>query len=180
MRDNELFSLIIQIIIAGESTLGIGGIPVAQRAQPTTQGVASTPIIYVDKIPGDHRYGSVLRKDIWNAQTEIMEHLEIQDYESTFQFSALAGQSAATPMQFTASDIINSVAAILQSSCAIQAFINAGVGVRRITDIRNPAFIDEKQRYEFSPSFDITLTHKQIIKTVTPIIAAVTLQVDEV
>jgi hypothetical protein len=112
--------------------------------------------------------------------TMTMVHTEEQQYETTFQLSALATQNPATPTQYTASDICNLCAAILQSSVAIQTFEANGVGIERVTDVRNPYFDDDRQQNSASPSFDYCLTHKQTIKSTTPIISTTVIQIDEV
>ena len=109
-----------------------------------------------------------------------MVHTENQKYETTFQLSVLATQFPATPTQYTASDICNLCAAILQSSVAIQAFEAQGVGIERVTDVRNPYFTDDRGQFEASPSFDYVLTHNQTITSTTPIISETVLQIDEV
>jgi hypothetical protein len=112
--------------------------------------------------------------------TMTMVHTEEQQYETTFQLSALATQNPATPTQYTASDICNLCAAILQSSVAIQTFEANQVGIERVTDVRNPYFDDDRQQNEASPSFDYCLTHKQIIVSTTPVIQSTTIGLYEV
>ena len=69
-----------------------------------------------------------------------MVHTEMQRYATIFQISALATQDPATPMQLTASDLVNFAAAVAQSDGFIQAIEAQGVGVLRIGEIRNPYF----------------------------------------
>jgi hypothetical protein len=177
--DNSLILLTIKILIVGESTAGIPGTPIAAAFQPTRQGVNTQPTAYIYKI-GDRRYGSLRRSDCWNIDTSKMVHTEEQQYETTFQLSALATQNPSTPVQYTASDICNLCAAILQSSVAIQTFEANGVGIERVTDVRNPYFDDDRAQNEANPSFDYCLTHKQKITSTTPIISSTTVDVYEV
>lgn len=169
MLDNALISLIISTIIAGEVTAGIPDTPIAQAFQPTNQGVSTQPTAFIYKI-ADHRFGFLGRSDVWDANSATMVHVESQKYETTFQISVLSIQNPATPTQMTASDMCNLIAAILQSSVSIQTFQDQGVGIERITDVRNPYFMDDRNRFEASPSFDIVFTHDQIISSTTPII----------
>lgn len=167
MLDNALLTLIIQVLMAGEEAAGIPGTPIAQAFQPQQQGVDSQPTAYIYKL-FDHRYGFLQRTDEWvNSE---MVHTENQKYETTFQLSALATQNPATPTQYTASDICNLCAAILQSDQARATFMAQGVGIERVTDIRNPYFEDDRQQFEASPSFDFVMTHNQIITTIIPIL----------
>ncbi|HZZ80033.1 MAG TPA: hypothetical protein VFE62_16085 [Gemmataceae bacterium] len=179
MLDNPLLALIIQVLIAGEAAAGIPNTPIAQSFQPTQQGANSGPTIYLQKL-FDQRYGSTERTDVWDEPNSQIVHTEIQQYETTFQLSAEAQQNPATPTQMTASDILNFAASILSSDPAIQTFEAQGIGIYRITQVRNPAFRDDYEQYEFNPNFDFVLTHKQIITTSTPVAQTIELQVKEV
>lgn len=174
MQDNPLIALIISTIIAGEAVAGIPGTPIKQAFQPTMQGVNSQPTAYLYKI-GDRRTGFVSRNDAW--QTNRMVHTESQIYETTFQISALATQNPNTPNQYTASDILNLIASILQSSQAIAAFEAQGVGVERVSDIRNPYFQDDRQQNEAAPSMDVVFSHSQIITSTMPIVTTTELNI---
>ncbi len=169
MLDNTLFALIISTIISGEETAGISGTPIKQAFQPTNQGINSIPTAYLYKI-GDRRYGYPYRTNIWDADSQTMVTQDIQQYETTFQISALATQDPKNPTQYTASDILNLIAYILQNSTTIAIFEAQGVGIERVMDVRNPYFLDDKQRYQASPSFDFILTHKQIVTSTAPIL----------
>lgn len=176
MLDNQLIALTISTIIAGEATANIPGLPIKQAFQPTLQGVNTQPTAYMYKI-GDKRFGTVHRSDVWNNDIPAMVHTETQQYETTFQISALATQDPKNTSAYTASDIINLVASILQSSTAIANLQANGVGIERVTEVRNPYFVDDRQQNEANPSFDFTLTHKQIITSTTPIIESTEFQI---
>lgn len=176
MLDNQLIALIITTLTSQEAAAGIPGLPIAAAFQATQQGVNTVPTIYLYKV-GDHRYGSPRRVNIWDEVHSVMVHTEIQKYETTFTLSALSTQNPATPSQYTASDIINKAAYILQSMATITDLQEQGVGIMRIPDVRNPYFLDDRARYEASPSFDFILTHNQTIGSTTPILESTTLQI---
>lgn len=169
MLDNQLFALIIRSIVAGEAAAGIPGTPVKQAFQPTRQGVNTGPAAYLYKV-ADRRMGFARRTDEWSTACSSMVHTELQQYETTFQVSALATQDPKTPSQYTASDVVNLVASILQSSVTIATLEAQGVGVEHVAAVRNPYFSDDRDRNEACPSLDFVLTHKQIITTTTPVV----------
>jgi hypothetical protein len=179
LQDNALIALLINVIIAGESAANIAGTPVKQAFQPTSQGANSIPTAYLYKI-GDQRIGYVARRDCWDKPGGVMMHTETQQYATTFQISALAQQNPTTPTQYTASDILNLVASILQSSVTIAALEAQNVGILHIGEVRNPYFQDDYQRNEASPSMDVVLTHRQVIVTQTPIVNEYEYQILEV
>lgn len=176
MIDNDLFRLIISTITAQQLIAGIPNIPILQANQPTQQGVNSGATIYLYKI-GDHRFGWPERIDTWNPDMASMDHVETQAYETMFQISAYSIQIPGTPTAPTASDILNSVAYILQSDTTISTFQTQGVGIERVQDIRNPYFNNDLARNQASPSFDFVLTHKQIITSGVPILQTTELNI---
>lgn len=172
MLDNQLISLIISTIIAQEAGAGIPGTSIKQAFQPTQQGVNTAPTAYMYKI-GDKRIGLPQRSDIWRPDDPadpqgpgIMIHTEMQQYQTIFQISALSTQDPANTTQKTASDILNLIAYILQSSPTIQILADQGIGILNVMDVRNPYFEDDRQRNEASPSFDFILTHMQVVSTI--------------
>lgn len=160
MLDYQLIELFLPIINAGLIARGYTGVIVTSNYQPTTQGVNTPSTVYFYKV-GDYRYGWVKREDVWDPLSSTMKYTEVQDYETTFQISALVISNPST-ISYTASDLVNVVSAIMQSRDTIATLEAAGVGIYRVTNILNAPFVDDKDRFEFIPSFNFTLTHKQV------------------
>ncbi len=160
MLDNQLIQVFLPIITAGLTADGFTGVNVIASNQPTQQGVPLTPTVTFYKI-GDHRYGFLRRYDTWDSINEVMVHTEEQAYETTFQINALVLQNPTTPNQYTASDLVNEVAAIMQSDNTLNILYNNGIAILRITEVSNGYFTDDMDNFEASPSFDFTLTHTQ-------------------
>ena len=133
MLDKPLITLIRNALIAGEAVANIAGLPIKQAFQPTQQGVNSEPTAYIFKI-SDKRYGFPYKADVWDANNQIMVHTELQQYETTFQISALSTQDPSDLTSYTASDILNSIAYILQSDTTIKTLQASDVGILRIMD----------------------------------------------
>jgi hypothetical protein len=169
MLDNDLIRLFLPIIKNGLIADGYLNVTVKQANQPTQQGINIGPTVYFFKV-GDHRYGFLYRESKWDEDAEEMIHTEMQQYETTFQISSLVLQKPTNPYLYTASDLVNEVAAILQSDRTREILMDAGVGIYRITDITNPYFVDDRDQFEASPSFTFTLTHKQTRVTTDPVI----------
>lgn len=175
-------------------------IDLKQAFQPTRQGVTARPTCYLHKL-FDQRIGMPKRKDVWTGARMIaedgpvittesgdyiandggsdgtMNHEETQLMGSHFQISARAIQDPSNIDSLTASDIANYASAILQNSATIAAFEAQDVGILRITDVRNPYFANDSDRFEAMPSFDFVLTHKQTIVTSTPVITSTQAQI---
>lgn len=179
MFDNQLITLIIATIISGESTAGIPETPIKQAFQPTQQGVNTQPTAYLYKL-FDELVGTPYSADIWDTDSETLVHTQLQQYATHFQINALSTQDPKTPMQYTASDILNLIASILQSDATIATLQAQGIGIQKIKVAQNPAFTDDRDRNEYAPYLEFILTHKQIITSTTPIIDATTLAIYEV
>lgn len=180
--DNVLIAEIITLLNTGFVTLNnlVPVPPIIQQSyQPVQQGANTPPTIYLFKV-SDNRLGFPYRNNAWNAETETEVFQTIQQYETTFQANCWATQDPANTASLTASDLANYAAYIIQSDSTVTALEANGWGIYRVSQVRNPSFTDDRDRFEFAPSFDFTITHKQIITLTSPIITETVLQVLEV
>lgn len=172
MNDKEINALFMaKLFPAMQAQPDLYGVKLARNFQQTQQGAASNPYVYFVKI-FDHRYGHVERREIWDNDAGDFRHEESQQYETTYQFSAWVPQDSKDVTSLTESDILNLVSGIMQSDALINAFRAAGAGILRVTDVSNPYIVDDRDRFEAVPTFDIVLTHKRIIASTTPAVVA--------
>jgi hypothetical protein len=144
---------------------------VLQKDQPTLQGAPTGPAVYFEKL-FDQEYGWQFAKYTHNAPVApavqgTFTQTETQWTETTFQVSAQAIQDPEVLSVPTASDIVNYMKLYINSR-ANQAYFKAqGVAGLRITNIRNPAFKDDRDVFEFNPNFDVVLQYlRQMTATV--------------
>lgn len=168
--DNSLIQIFLPIINDALVADGFTGVTVKQANQPTQQGIQTNPAVYFFKV-GSKRYGYLGRFDNWSADDEEMVHTESQYYESTWQVSALVLQNPATPNQYTASDLVEEVSSIMQSDQTRDILNQSGIGILRVMDLTNPYFVDDRDNFEASPSFDFTLTYENTRASTSPIIS---------
>ena len=167
--DNSVIQIFLPIINAGLVADGFDDVIVTQSNQPTMQGISTDPTVYFFKL-ANRRYGFLGRYDKWSTVSSTLVHTEVQYIESTFQVSALVLQNPSTPSQYTASDLVNEVAAIMQSDSTLSTLNSNGIGILRVTDLTNPYFFDDRDNFEASPSFDFTLVYQNDRVSVDPII----------
>lgn len=168
MNDKELNALFMgQLLPRMQAQAGLSVVSLARNFQQTQQGAASGPYVYFVKI-GDRRHGSPGRKDTLNILADNFTHEETQVYETTYQLSAWIPQTPANVTSLTESDILNIVSCIIQSDDLLAAFRAAGVGILRVTDVRNPYIEDDRDQFEAVPSFDVVLTHTRKIAATIP------------
>lgn len=169
MTDNPLFRILLLLIRDGLSAEGVINIVIKQQYQPTQQGMPSGPVIFLHKI-GDYRYGYPQRKSVWDHESKKFIHTESIWMQTSFQVNALAPQDPEQPDLLTASDLLNLSAIVLQSDATRQALQRHEIGIYRVQDIRQIYFINDRQQFEASPSFDFTLTHRHTITSCVPLV----------
>lgn len=178
MNDNDIFKLVIGIINTALTAQAVTAL-VKQSYQPRQQGVPTENTVFIQKI-SNKRVGFLARDDIWDMDTELFVHTEKQWIEATYQITALAIQDPNDSTLLTASDLANVVAQIMQTDATLLALRAQNVGILRVTDVRNPFFTDDRERFEASPSFDFTVTYEQVYISETPVIESTELKIIEV
>lgn len=172
MTDNELFALARTVILDGLAARGMTGWRVARSFPPTHAGPNSAPTVYLFKV-ADKRHGWPWRKYEWDEAGQEMLTTEAQQYETTFQASALVVETT-DPAALTPSDCLNEVCAIMQADEASAALRAQGVGVLRVGEVRNPYNKNDVNRYEADPSFDFVLTYRRERNATTQYAVSVT------
>ena len=171
MRDNLLIQLFLPIIVSGLAADGFTGVIVQQMDQPTQQGIPTNPTVYFQKIY-NHRYGWGMTYAKWDTESETEKNYEPQWHETTFQVSTLVIQNPLTPNQYTAADLSNAVATIMQSEATRVTLMAQNVGILRISELTNPYFQDDKDQFEAGPTFDFILTHLQTRVSTIPVVSS--------
>lgn len=162
MNDKGLNALFMSHVLpAMQSIPELYGVNLARNYQQTQQGATTGPYVYFVKL-FDRRFGHPKRRDIWDAARGLFWHEEEQTYATTYQLSAWIPQTPSDVTGLTESDILNLVSGIMQSDGVLSAFRAAGVGILRVTDVRNPYIVDDRDRFEAIPTFDVVLTHNRI------------------
>jgi E217 gateway protein gp29 len=162
MSENTILTALINVISAGLTERGIT-VGIVQNYQPTQQGIPTGDTVFIYKLHG-HRYGSPERKDVF--ADNVMTHTETQVWETTFQISALATINPLTPSQLTAGDYCDAVSGVLQSEAGIVALLTSGIGMQRITNVRNPFFKNDRMQFQNDPSFDVTVTYSESVSSI--------------
>jgi len=169
LLDNDIYKNIKKVLDDGFAALGMTGIIVKQRYQPTKQGTPIQNMVTFFKLP-NVLVGSPQASDEWDHVNSIMVNKQIQAIETTLQIGAQVLIDPAKPSPFTASDLVTSAAMILQSQDTITKFVALGLGVQKIRGIRNPYFLDDRDQFEADPSFDFTVSHEQVIIRSSPVV----------
>lgn len=163
MLDNALSELIVNSLKVLAN--------VVQNPQPTTQGHATAPTIYFQHL-FDNRVGRPKVRLEWNESTHQFDEIEDAYVESNYQISAVAPTTSAVSAS-TSFDLASNAVAVLQSQKFIRQLAGIGMGIQRVSQVRNPYFVDDNKRNVPMPSFDIVFSHNRILVNGVPEIKSV-------
>jgi hypothetical protein len=161
MLDNQLIDLLATQLETASAAAGWNYM-VIQKDQPTQQGVPTAPTIFFEKL-FDSPHGWPIDSYVYQSAAGNFTETETQMVNTTFQISALVIQDPSNLALPTASDVANFMQQYLSARWSINYFMAQDVGLLRVTSIRNPAFNDDRTLYEYTPNFDITLTHSRAV-----------------
>jgi hypothetical protein len=178
MNESALTILMIPIIAAGMTARSLTAV-VKRNQQPRQIGTPSTPTIFLNHI-ATTPYGWPARQDVWNTNTSVMDHTTVQFQRSKYQISGLAPQSPGTPANPTTGDYVRAASLALQDDFARAALFAQNVGILRISDVTSSYFEDEKNQNEEIPTFDVILSHMDVLTINGIIITDFELTVDRV
>lgn len=168
MTANETLAILISAV---STIMAQTGMPVDVQAafQPTNQGTQVAPFIAIHYV-SSRRYGFPQVVETYNASTTSFDRVESYILEETYQFTAYAMADPANTTPPTAYDYAKRAAAVLQSAQLRGILLKYGIGFQRVTDIRTPFFIDDRERQEMSPSFDFTITREETVNYSVPVV----------
>lgn len=165
MTDSELIQLFaneLEAIVEQQDY----NLPVAQLNQPHQQALTSEGAIYFTFL-FDHKHGWQTHKTTFNSSRDSFDETSTQHVESRVQISVLQEEEPGV-IKRTAKDIAHDLSMRMATPAAVKRFRLKNVGILRITDVQNPAFVDDKERYERFPSFDVVFTHNRTVTDDVP------------
>lgn len=171
MTDNELFTAVRSAVLAGLTARGRNGWKVTRKYQPSQRGVNSAPTVYLFKV-ADKRHGSPKQTNRWDDLTATMFTTELQQYETTFQLSALVTETE-DPTALTPSDAINEVCDMMQTEDGLASLRASGVGVLRVGNVGNSYDVNDRDEFAAQPSFDLVLTYQRSRTIATPAVVSI-------
>lgn len=151
MRDNDVIAVIFAEMNSQLSANGLSDVEVGQSYQPTQQSTSEGRALFMHKV-SNPQVGTGFKYANNNRTQQYLKR-------ATFQFDALAQQDPSDVSSLTAGDIANAAADLIQSYDSIRNLHRNGVNIEHITDVRPGYFINDKDRHESSPSFDLTVSY---------------------
>lgn len=144
-------------------------LPVIAGSQPTGQGREDG--VYFFRI-GDGKRGWQGRKYRDDGPDLLLT--ESQWAETEYQFSALVQDDIKDDAQPLAGDVLDIVRSTLSGIVMAQRLHAQGVGVQRPGSILIPAFINDRNQYDFNPNFSIVFSHRRDITQSVPYTTVIT------
>lgn len=158
MNDNELFAAIRTELLSQFTIQGLADIQVKRSHQPTQQSTTEEKVIVIHRVGNPQVGGGLIYQNNIRAEQRLKR--------AVFQFSGFSQANPENINSFTASDLVNTASDLIQSYQAIRNLQAQGVNIERITDIRPSYFSNDKDRFESSPSFDLTVNYQHIYENV--------------
>lgn len=168
--DNDIIQIFLPIINNALVERGFENVIVQQAYQPKQQGIPTQNTVYFFKVSG-RNYGYPGRFNRWDSVEAESVHTESQYQESTWQVMALVMSDVEDVDSYGAADLLLEVSSIMQSDTTLSILNDNGIGVLKINNIINPFFVDDRDNFEASPSFDFVLTYENSRDSVTPIVS---------
>lgn len=169
MLDNELMIAIrLELIsqLANYSARDLSDVEVSRSYQPTQQAATEQRVIVIHRITNPQVGGGL--KYIGSNR------IEQRFKRATFQFDCLAPFDESDTNALLPLDIATIAADLLQSYTGIRNLRAKGVNIERVTDVRPSYFINDKERHESAPSFDLTVNYQHDYGNEIPDITRVT------
>lgn len=154
--ENEIWKDLIALINTALEECEITGWTVRQANQQF-KVAPNRPVISISRV-SSNRYGFQGRRD--KVVNNLPEHEEIYYQQLRFQITFLK-KRVTDPTELTSSDVANELATWLMSVKGLKETRALGFMPLRVTDIREPAFVDDSDDFEKSPNFDFLLYLRQ-------------------
>lgn len=138
-------------------------IPIIAGNQPTGQGRQNG--VYFFRI-SDGKRGWQSRK--YRNDGDELLLTERQWAETLYQFSALVDDDIHDDTQLLAGDVLDIVRSTVSSVVMVEKLIKQGIGVQRPSDIVTPAFVNDRNQYDFNPNFTVAFSHPRDITQAVP------------
>lgn len=167
MIESDVWQVIINTLRAGLDTQGFNGIQIRQSYQPIKTGVSNNPTVYLFKVTS-RRVSWQSSKYKYNAGNDNFDCYGDYWIEATYQLTAQAERDINDINSLTSYDIADRCAAVLQTNESLNNFLDAGIGIQAITDVRNPFSVDDRDQFDQDASFDFVLSYNQEIATTAP------------
>ncbi len=156
MRDNQIYQILfstVNRIIADQAIIypELQNALVRQSYQPTQQSATNKPCIFISKITNPQTG--------WGLNYVDNNREQIQYAQSTYQFTALYQQTPENIAGLTANDLATLVSDMLQSYDIIRSLTEQGLSIQRVRTISGGYFVNEKERFELDPGFEVILNY---------------------
>ncbi len=163
MNDKQVLVILIGIIRAALNNQGITDIDILRGFQTRQQGVPERGVIYIHKI-STQRYGHPEEVNAYNSGNDNIDQSSRFWKTPAWQFS-IRKQESTDVDAMTAGDLADIVSDIMQLPSTRDALLLSGIGLERVLQIRNMYEVNEKDRNEHIPNFDVTLSYNRVYES---------------
>ena len=156
--ENDIWRIVVELVRSGVAA-DHPGVQVKRVYQQATQSAGDGPLVTLYRI-GNRKVGALGKAEKWQRDEQVMQQTETWRQELTIQAGAIVPQSKDAPA-FTGADVLELLAVFLHGDAALARLAKEGVGILKITDIREIPFRDDADQFSINVNFDFTLTYTQ-------------------
>ena len=166
MEDNDVIRLLVLLLEARMTAIGLSNYEVRQGYQPFKVGIdTSQLLVFIHKVSAQ-RYGYPSRNSVFNTETNMFTYTERGWRIAKIRIGALTSVTSGR----SASDLGEILAGIMQEHATRTRLLNSNIGITRIRNIRVSYFEDGSFNHRQYASFDFELSY---VATSTTTVAAV-------
>ena len=168
-KDVDLIVVFADLLERALKANGINDLPVVQLNQPTQQPRGDAGVFF--SFLFDDHVGWMVSDMEYDPVADDFKFTEAQHMIGSIQISVLypfnpeIHDPSTRP---TAKDVANYLAMKMKSMNYIRFFRAAGLGILRVKNVRQNPFENDRDQYEFMPSFDMELTYNREIGQTVP------------
>jgi len=157
-NENQIWQDMVAAVNAGLADNSVTGFEVRQSSQPIKVTIGQ-PTIWIERV-SSKRYGAQITRPIISGGLLFEQSVYYQ--EIIFQVSAIKKRLPANTVSTqTAGDVLNILVTYFNGPEGIATLAGKSFSALLISEVREPVATLDSDLYEKTPSFDITVIHKQ-------------------
>lgn len=156
--ENYIWRILLDLVRSGVDA-DHPGVQVQRVYRQPTQSAATGPLVTLFRV-NNQRVGALGKTEKWDRDNQVMNQEETWRQELTIQAGAIVPLSM-DENSFTGGDVMELLAVYLHGDEALKILAKDGLGILKITDIREIPYEDDADQVSVYVTFDFTLAYTQ-------------------
>ena len=179
VTESQIWRAIIAALRQGMDANCLQDVAIKQSYQPIKEGANTQDTVYLFKV-ASKRTGFQSRNYSYNDVDTVYGAEEKYFVTATYQLTANVVRDVSNEFELTAYDVTEKCSAIMQSVPFRKKLLESGIGILRITDVRNPYHLDDYEQFDQDSNFDFVITYENILSRFEQRAFPINLEIDRV